>query len=80
MLHDQSSNIKEMVNCPSTKENNFQHWIVRMYINGHKLLFSFKSLPCDALRAMCKRVVQSSCSLADVDKWPMLQAKENKSY
>ncbi len=43
-------------------------------------IFSFKSLPCDALRAMCKRVIQSSCSLADVDKWPMLQEKENKSY
>jgi hypothetical protein len=29
---------------------------------------------------MCKHVVQSSCSLVDVDKSPMLQEKENKSY
>jgi hypothetical protein len=51
-----------------------------MYINEHILYFSFKSLPCDALRAICKRVVQSSCSLADVDKSPMFQEKENNSY
>jgi len=69
-----------VVKFPSKKENTFRHWIARMYINGHKLQCYLKSLPCDALRAMCKRVVQSSCSLADVDKSPMFQEKENKSY